>query len=43
VLPGARIGRGAIVAAGATVRGEVPDYAIVAGSPAKVIGERQRP
>lgn len=43
VLPGARIGRGAIVAAGAVVRGEVPDYAIVAGSPAKVVGERRQP
>lgn len=43
ILPGARIGRGAIVAAGAVVRGEIPDYAIVAGSPAKVVGERQRP
>lgn len=42
VLPGARIGRGAIVAAGAVVRGEIPDYAIVAGSPAKIVGERQR-
>jgi acetyltransferase-like isoleucine patch superfamily enzyme len=43
VLPGARIGRGAIVAAGAVVRGEVPDFAIVAGSPAKVVGERRQP
>lgn len=43
VLPGARIGRGAIVAAGAVVRGDVPDFAIVAGSPAKVVGERRLP
>lgn len=41
VLPGARIGDGAIVAAGATVKGEVPPMAIVAGSPAKVVGWRK--
>lgn len=42
VLPGARIGAGAIVAAGATVKGEVPPYAIVAGSPAKIVGSRKQ-
>ncbi len=42
VLPGARIGRGAIVAAGAVVKGEVPAFAIVAGAPARVVGERTR-
>lgn len=38
VLGGARIGRGAIVGAGAVVAGMVPDYAIVAGNPARVVG-----
>lgn len=42
VLPGARIGDGAIVAAGAVVRDEIPDLAIVAGVPAKVVGWRHR-
>lgn len=42
ILPGARIGNGAIVAAGAVVRGEVPAFAIVAGVPAKVVGWRRR-
>lgn len=42
VLPGARIGNGAIVAAGAVVRGEVPAFAIVAGVPARVVGDRRR-
>ncbi|NSC20396.1 acyltransferase [Streptomyces albus subsp. chlorinus] len=37
VLPGARLGRNAVVAAGAVVRGEVPDHAVVAGAPAKVV------
>lgn len=38
VLGGARIGAGAIVGAGAVVDGPVPDYAIVAGNPARVVG-----
>ncbi|CAL9282492.1 2,3,4,5-tetrahydropyridine-2,6-dicarboxylate N-acetyltransferase [Streptomyces sp. SudanB25_2051] len=37
VLPGARIGRNVVVAAGAVVRGEVPDHAVVAGAPARVV------
>lgn len=34
------IGRGAVVASGAVVTKDVPDYAIVAGNPAKVIKYR---
>jgi acetyltransferase-like isoleucine patch superfamily enzyme len=37
ILPGARIGRNVVVAAGSVVRGEVPDYSVVAGAPAKVV------
>ncbi len=37
VLPGVTIGRGAIVGAGAVVTHSVPDYAIVAGVPAKIL------
>lgn len=37
VLPGAQIGRNVVIAAGAVVRGVVEDYAIVAGSPARVV------
>ncbi|MCU1461522.1 MAG: putative sugar acetyltransferase [Acidimicrobiales bacterium] len=37
VLPGARIGRHVVVAAGSVVRGELPDNCVVAGNPAKVI------
>lgn len=43
VLPGAIIGDGAIVAAGAVVKGEVPAMAIVAGAPARVVGQRTAP
>ena len=42
ILPGVRIGRGAVVAAGALVARDVPDYAIVAGNPAKTIGQRTK-
>ncbi|WP_031071434.1 acyltransferase [Streptomyces sp. NRRL S-118] len=37
ILPGARLGRNVVVAAGAVVRGEVPDHAVVAGAPARVV------
>jgi maltose O-acetyltransferase len=40
ILPGVRVGRGAVVAAGAVVTKDVPPKAIVGGIPAKVIGER---
>ena len=36
ILAGVTIGDGAVVAAGAVVRADVPDYAIVAGVPASV-------
>jgi len=41
ILPGVKIGKGAVVAAGAVVTKEVPPYAIVGGVPAKIIGERK--
>ena len=39
VLPGTRIGRNVVVAAGAVVRGDVPDRCVVAGVPAKIVRE----
>jgi acetyltransferase-like isoleucine patch superfamily enzyme len=40
ILPGVRIGTGAVVAAGSVVTSDVAPMAIVAGVPAKVIGLR---
>ena len=37
VLPGTHLGRNTVVAAGAVVRGEHPDHAVLAGMPAKVV------
>jgi acetyltransferase-like isoleucine patch superfamily enzyme len=42
VLPGVRIGAHAIVGAGAVVTHDVPDYAVVAGVPARIIRKRNQ-
>jgi len=39
IAPGARIGRGVLVKAYSFVRGEVPDFAVVEGQPARVVGD----
>ncbi len=41
ILPGVRIGKGAVVAAGAVVTKDVGEFQIVGGVPAEVIGERK--
>lgn len=43
VIPGVRIGDGAIVASGSVIVEDVPDYGIVGGNPAKLIRVRFRP
>ena len=41
VLPGVRIGRGAVVAAGSVVTKDVAELCVVGGVPAKIIGFRK--
>lgn len=40
MLPGIRIGHGAVIGARAVVTRDVPDYAVVAGNPAQVVRRR---
>ena len=40
IVPGVTIGEGAVVAAGSVVTKSVPDYAVVAGNPARIIKYR---
>jgi acetyltransferase-like isoleucine patch superfamily enzyme len=42
VLPGVKIGDGAVVGAGAVVTHDVAPFAVVAGVPAREIGSRKR-
>lgn len=39
-MPGVRIGHGAVIASGAVVVDDVPDYGIVGGNPARLIRRR---
>ena len=41
VLPGVHVGRGSVVGAGAVVTADVPEFAVVAGNPAKIIRYRK--
>lgn len=43
VTDGARIGRDAIIGAGAVVVGEIPEFAIAVGTPARVVRDRRAP
>jgi len=42
IMPGSKIGKGSIVGAYSLVKGEFPDYAIIAGNPARVIGDTRK-
>lgn len=40
VLDGSKIGKGSVIAAGAVVSGQIPEYSIAGGVPAKIINNR---
>lgn len=42
IMPSTRIGKGSLVAAYSYVQGEFPDYSIIGGNPAKVIGDTRK-
>ncbi|WP_346840698.1 acyltransferase [Metapseudomonas otitidis] len=42
ILPGVKIGRGAILGAASTATKSVPDYAVFVGAPARQVGVRSR-
>jgi UDP-2-acetamido-3-amino-2,3-dideoxy-glucuronate N-acetyltransferase len=42
ILPGITIGQGALIGSGSVVTKDVPEKAIVAGNPAKIIGYREK-
>jgi acetyltransferase-like isoleucine patch superfamily enzyme len=39
IMPTTKIGKGCVVAAHSYVRGEFPDHSIIAGNPAKIVGD----
>jgi acetyltransferase-like isoleucine patch superfamily enzyme len=42
IMPDTRIGKGSVVAAFSYVKGHFPDFAIIAGNPAKVVGDTRK-
>jgi acetyltransferase-like isoleucine patch superfamily enzyme len=40
LLDGSKVGKGSVIAAGAVVSGEIPEYTIAGGVPAKILKER---
>lgn len=40
ILPGVTLGKGCVVASGAVITKDVPEFVIVGGNPAKIIGKR---
>ncbi|BHH84206.1 acyltransferase [Desulforhopalus sp. 52FAK] len=41
IIDGVTVGKGCVIGAGAVVTKDIPDYAIVVGTPAKIVGSRK--
>jgi maltose O-acetyltransferase len=41
LLPGARVGSGSVIGAGAVVSGEIPPMSVAVGNPARVVKRRE--
>lgn len=39
IMPGATIGKGCLIGAGTVVRGIIPDFSVVIGSPGQIVGD----
>lgn len=39
ILPGTHIGRNCIIGGGSVIKGNVPDYSVVIGNPARIVGD----
>ncbi|MCR9172248.1 MAG: acyltransferase [bacterium] len=42
VMPNSKIGKGSLIAAYSFVQGDFPDFSIIAGNPAKVVGDTRK-
>jgi acetyltransferase-like isoleucine patch superfamily enzyme len=42
IMPKTKVGKGSLIAAYSYVRGEYPDFSIISGNPAKVIGDTRK-
>lgn len=42
ILAGTAIGKGCIIGAGSIVKGNFPDYSIIVGNPAKIVGDTRK-
>jgi acetyltransferase-like isoleucine patch superfamily enzyme len=42
IMPGTKIGKGSIISAYSMVKGEFPEFSIIAGNPAKVVGDTRK-
>jgi carbonic anhydrase/acetyltransferase-like protein (isoleucine patch superfamily) len=42
IMPGTKIGKGCIVSAYSMVKGEFPDFSIISGNPAKIVGDTRK-